>query len=278
MRWTSAVWIALSGAWVSGCMVPAKQAEDARAALRDEQAAHRVTADRAYTLARELDDAKREIKRREGRVDEGLASVAEHRFEYDVAVRQREEAEAVVEQLRGELARTGEHLHAYAGERERLAQELKVAERRAEQAGDAARARGEELLLMRDVSLTFHPEISAGRAKVAPAVDDAARVVLTFSAQEMLGESGVSVEGAERLQRVATIATRDPERPVIVSVAEVGGGAAPESALLRLSQLAEALSAAGLSAERVVVSVDAEGSGETEPSVVLTLLMSAEVP
>lgn len=184
----------------------------------------------------------------------------------------------MVEQLRGELARVGSHLHAYAGDRERLTQELKAAERRAAEAGSTERARGEELSLMRDLSLAFHQEIARGQAKLAPAPDDAARVVLTFSAREMLDESGVSAEGAKRLERVVKIADSNPERPVIVSVAEVGGEAAPESSLLRLSQLAEALSAAGLSSERVVVSVDAEGSGETEPSVVLTLLMSAEVP
>lgn len=30
------MWVALSGAWVSGCMVPAKQVEEARSALQVE--------------------------------------------------------------------------------------------------------------------------------------------------------------------------------------------------------------------------------------------------
>ncbi|MCA9626434.1 MAG: hypothetical protein KC766_02155, partial [Myxococcales bacterium] len=259
-----ASFVLIAASSLSGCLAPTARVEEARSALRVEQRAHRETAGKVYELTKRLDKAERELAERGKKVEKEGDAVAQATFDYDVALKQRDEAEAMVEQLRGELARVGNHLKAYAGERERLAQELEQKQLEAHKLAQVEQASQAQVLLMRDLTLEFHQEITKGNVKLT---SERGVALLQFPASETYAEDGsLSATGRQRLTRIAKRTRGADGVSFKLEIAERGSDAAADSTLLRLSQVAEALAGVGVDSESITVSVDGEDEAGKKPA------------
>jgi hypothetical protein len=113
-----------------GACVPATRYEEAKSASEVELGARqRAQAELAATRAR-LSAAQAELDQRSQKLAETEQSVSESKLESSVAVKERDEATGIVEQLRGELARVGDNLRSYAQQKADLEKSLQVAQAR----------------------------------------------------------------------------------------------------------------------------------------------------
>jgi len=110
--------------------VPATRYEEAKSASDVEFAARqRAEAELVATRGR-LDAATAELNQRQQKLAETEQSVSESKLESIVAVKERDEATGLVDQLRGELARVGDNLRSYAEQKADLEKSLQVAQAR----------------------------------------------------------------------------------------------------------------------------------------------------
>jgi len=110
--------------------VPAARYEEAKSASEVELAARqRAEAELLVTRTR-LEAATVELNRREQKLAETEQSVSESKLENSVAVKERDEATGLVDQLRGELARVGDNLRSYAEQKADLEKSLQAAQAR----------------------------------------------------------------------------------------------------------------------------------------------------
>jgi hypothetical protein len=110
--------------------VPATRYEEAKSASEVEAAGRkRAEAELVRTRA-ELDAVGAELNQRAQKLAESEQSVSESKLENTVAVKERDEATGLVDQLRGELARVGDNLRAYAQQKAELEKALEAAQAR----------------------------------------------------------------------------------------------------------------------------------------------------
>ena len=110
--------------------VPAARYEEAKSASEVELAGRKRVEAELSTVRARLDVATAELNRREQKLAETEQSVSESKLEHTVAVKERDEATGLVDQLRGELARVGDNLRSYAEQKAELEKSLQAAEKR----------------------------------------------------------------------------------------------------------------------------------------------------
>src|SRR6478735_3485399 len=113
----------------SAC-VPATQYEEAKSASEVELAARQRAEVELSATRSKLEAALAELSQREQKLAETEQSVSESKLENSVAVKERDEATGLVDQLRGELARVGENLRSYAEQKADLEKSLQAAQAR----------------------------------------------------------------------------------------------------------------------------------------------------
>ncbi|HYQ25871.1 MAG TPA: hypothetical protein VER04_01590, partial [Polyangiaceae bacterium] len=113
----------------SAC-VPAARYEEAKSASEVELAARQRAEAQLLVTRTQLDAASAELDRREQKLVETEQSVSESKLENSVAVKERDEATGLVDQLRGELARVGDNLRSYAAQKADLEKSLQAAQAR----------------------------------------------------------------------------------------------------------------------------------------------------
>jgi len=113
----------------SAC-VPATQYEEAKSASEVELAARQRAEIELSATRSKLDAALAELNQREQKLAETEQSVSESKLESSVAVKERDEATGLVDQLRGELARVGDNLRSYAEQKADLEKSLQAAQAR----------------------------------------------------------------------------------------------------------------------------------------------------
>jgi len=110
--------------------VPTTQYEEAKSASEVELAGRqRAELELAATRGK-LEAALAELNQREQKLAETEQSVSESKLESSVAVKERDEANGLVDQLRGELARVGDNLRTYAEQKADLEKSLQAAQAR----------------------------------------------------------------------------------------------------------------------------------------------------
>ncbi len=112
---------------VTGC-VPAVQYEEAQSAAEVEREGHRRAAQRLYAAEQELAKLKAEHEQLKARLAEKDQTLAAVELDVQRAAKQRDEHAELVTQLRGELARVGDHLRAFSVEKDGLNQRLDAAQ------------------------------------------------------------------------------------------------------------------------------------------------------
>ena len=110
--------------------VPATRYEEAKSASEVEQAGRERAQAELGEAKKELAAARAELAQRSEKLAETEQSVSASKLESTVAVKERDEATGLVEQLRGELARVGDNLRSYAQQKADLEKSLQAAQAR----------------------------------------------------------------------------------------------------------------------------------------------------
>ncbi len=239
---------------VSGCVVPAARYEEARSTILVEQEAHRRTQDRLGEISRELDRLHEALAQREKKIVGIETELSEAKLNADVAGTERRFATEIVEQLRGELARTGDHLRDLSGEKSRLAQALDAAETRARKLALCENAAADNAAIVRDLAVALGAQIRGGEVELT--VLDG-RPVLRVASSAIAGEV-VEEAGLKVIAAIAALTQTHPEARV--SIRETGEAGAAEESTKRMRALSDALVKAGLGATRVEVAPAADAA------------------
>jgi hypothetical protein len=107
--------------------------EEAESAAQVEAEARRRAALELEASRQRVAELEATVRARESELDARGRALDEQQLASNLSAKEREESASLVDQLRGELARSSEHLKAYSDEKLRLERELEAAQR-AEQA------------------------------------------------------------------------------------------------------------------------------------------------
>jgi hypothetical protein len=110
--------------------VPATRYEEAKSASEVERVGHERARAELNETKKELAAAQAELAQGSEQLAETQQSVSASKLESTVAVKERDEATGLVEQLRGELARVGDNLRSYAQQKADLEKSLQAAQTR----------------------------------------------------------------------------------------------------------------------------------------------------
>jgi hypothetical protein len=121
--------IAALAGLASAC-VPATRYEEAKSASEVELAGRQHAEAELREMHAKVDALSAELEQRQQKLAETEQSVSETKLENSVAVKERDEATGLVDQLRGELARVGDDLRTFAKQKADLEKSLDAAQGR----------------------------------------------------------------------------------------------------------------------------------------------------
>ncbi len=246
----------------SGCVVPAARYEEARSVIQVEQEAHRRTMDAVRDLGDRLARAEEALRQREAMLEQRAQKVSEVELQSNVALQQRDEASDLVDQLRGELGRVGDHLRAFSDDKKRLADALASAEARLSRVSEREREISENGDIVRDLSLILHERIANGDIELSM-LDG--RAVMRIPEAELSGETPGPI-AAQAVAAIARAMKLHPSAAIEISSGKAAAESESVSATVSAtpaSRAQAALVAQGVAAERLsVISAGADASGE----------------
>lgn len=232
--------------WSSGC-VSQSTYEEAQSAADVEREAHRRAQTRLQELEQELASLRADLERRESALAEQERRLAEADLNLKLAHRERDESGILVDQLRGELARVGDHLRVFSEEKQRLAEELRAAEESIKSIARSKRV----IDVVRDLTLLESRAIHSGIIELtSDGQHPLVRVPLaTLAPHGKLGSDGLTL-----VKSLASLAKLHPELSFVVSERSSDGQGPTHAAVLR--QVAQALTEQGVAAARVTLDVE----------------------
>jgi flagellar motor protein MotB len=182
------LWLLLLLGVLSGC-VPITRFEEAQSAAQVETEGRRRSESEVSQLKSEIDQLHTQMQQQTRALDEREQALSQAQLDSSTQGKQRQDAEGMVEQLRGELARVGGHLQTFHADQQKL-----------EAALTAEAARGRALSrLARDAALALPEPIATGDYTLDPEQN---AIVLRVPREKLLTEDG-SVKGeAEPLLKV----------------------------------------------------------------------------
>jgi hypothetical protein len=232
---------------IAGLMVacvPATQYEEAKSASEVEMAGRqRAEAQLAATNAK-LEAANAELSERDAKLAQTEESVSESKLENSVALKERDEATGLVDQLRGELGRVGDDLRSYAQQKTELEKSLQAAEAHKKEVEQSDARTVSIARLMRDLTSALGDRVLSG--DVALDLADG-QIVLSAPTQLWFGDDAKLVPGADAL--IAAIA-----RVLVLhtdSAVEVTSPGGAELGAQRAQALTGVLGAKGVTVERI---------------------------
>lgn len=249
LRVCAIVWVAFS----AGCVTKTKY-EEARSAALVEREGRRRNQEELILLQQKFQSLQVALAEREQRLEDSGERVAESDLARDVALGERQSAVELVEQLRSDLERTGNHLRTFA-------EAKNAAEARAKRLDECEASAADNARIVRDVALILKDPIAVGDIELDP-IDG--RVVLRVPASELNGET-LSPLADRLVQGVAKVAGL--HSGMRVSVAET-----KSKDTTRLRVVADRLATLGVGAERVKLVANEPGGGGS-PSLEITLYM-----
>lgn len=232
----------------SGC-VSQSVYEEAQSAAQVEREAHQRAEARVAVAEQSLAELQGSIARRESALADQERRLAEADLNLKLANQERDASGQLVDQLRGELARVGDHLRMYSEQKDRLAEELRVAEDRSRQLDEKSERVERVASVVRDLSLLEGPAIHAGSILVG---SDGRDPVLSAPAQALGTGATLSADAQRIVKALARLAQLHPYTHFVISqpAAESAGS---DPALLRA--LSAALIGEGVASTRVAVAM-----------------------
>jgi hypothetical protein len=244
LRAASALLIATSA---TGC-VAQKHYDEARSAAEGEAAAHERTRERLEASMQRISQLEAALSERERSMAADESAVAASKLESTVATKDKEAAIQLVEELRSELARTGDNLVLFARDKRDMAETLRVAEERMANVEIASKRLGELVLATRDLSLALDSELSQGSVELG-AHDG--QVVLGVKPELLFdADADMIASGADPV--LAAVGKVSAAHPTLHVVLREPAGAV---ASVRLRRLGDALRARGVAESRLVLPV-----------------------
>jgi flagellar motor protein MotB len=212
--------------------VPVTRFEETQSAAQVEMAGRHRAEAQISQLKAEVAELRASLSRQGVTLDERGDALAQAELDKSNQGKERADAEGMVEQLRGELARVGGHLQSYHADKQKLEANL---------AAEAARGRA-LARLSRDVALTLAEPIATGEYTLDA---EPQHVVLRLPREKLLAEDGaVKPEADALLKAVARILSLHPQ-----SKLRLEDAAAPADAIAT-SRLVAALGERAVAADR----------------------------
>jgi outer membrane protein OmpA-like peptidoglycan-associated protein len=242
-------------AGAGGC-VAAKHYDEARSVAETEMAGHARTRARLSNALARLEALEKDLAAKEAalsktkeELDAEASLTAASKLEATVATTEKKAARELVEQLRAELARTGDHLRTYAGEKRSVEQSLALAEERLRAAASAGNGLVELVAVARDLAVGLADPLAAGNASLG-AKDGA--IVLGIAADELFvpEQTALDPQALGLVTSIASVATTHPSYRV--ELRDPLGGTIGE---LRTQALRDALVEKGVPADRIAKAV-----------------------
>ena len=172
-------WFLLLGL-LGGC-VPITRLEEAQSAAQVETESRRRSEDEVSRLKAENEQLRAGMQKKSQALDEREQALSQAALDSSTQGKQRQDAEGMVEQLRGELARVGGHLQAFHDDKQKLEALVGV-----------EAARGRELSrLTRDLSLSFPEPLATGDYSLDA---EQGAVVLRLPRAKVLADGAVTAE------------------------------------------------------------------------------------
>jgi len=172
-----------------GACVPATQYEEVKSASEVEAAKRQHAESELAAMQAKLDAANAELSERDQKLAQTQEAVSQSQLEHSVALKERDEATGLVEQLRGELGRVGDDLRSYAQQKADLQKSLEEAKAaQAKQAALAAQAA--------QIAQKSAPESDAHAVSVARLVRD---LTATLGERVLSGDISIDVTNGKVL-------------------------------------------------------------------------------
>ncbi len=248
---------ALSGL-VYGC-VPAKQYEQAETAAREQAEARKLLVVKLQEAEQRAAMLSAALERKHQALENEQSSLEASKFETTVALKDREAAQQLVDQLRSDLARAGDHLAWFSTEKRDLGKALLLAEQRMDAVEDASQKLGELIGMSRDLSLLLGE--NQGMGDLALGAKDG--VVLLEVPESRLFAQGVDALVVDAAPILAGVARASSAHETLKL--EVRAPGAMELDKARAGRLADALAERGVVRARVSVSVPSEPAPAAAP-------------
>jgi len=249
---------ALVGA-ASGC-VSAKRYEDAETAARMHAEQRQVEQDRRRAAEQRVAELNAELERQVRLAESKESSLASSKLETTVALKEREAADLLIDQLRSDLARAGDHLAWFSNEKRDLGKALLLAQQRMDAVDRAGAELGELIGAGRDLALELGDGGSMGELTLS-ARDG--RVELEVPAVRLFAEGAdaLVVDAAPVLAGVARVAAGHETLKLVLRAPGDG-----ELHQKRLQSLSQALTERGVAADRVTTELTPGGEAAPAPA------------
>jgi len=238
-----------------GACVPATQYEEAKSASEVESAKRERAESELAAVQAKLEAANAELSEREQKIAQTEEAVSQSKLENSVALKERDEASGLVDQLRGELGRVGDDLRSYAQQKADLQKSLEEAKaaQAAQKAAPETDAHAVSVArLMRDLTAALGERVLSGDISIDIA---GGKVVLAAPSELWFGDDAKLIAGADNLAgAIAHVLVLHGDTTMTVTPP----GEA-ELAKKRGESLTAALIAKGVAAPRITVApVDAD--------------------
>jgi hypothetical protein len=232
-----------------GCMVSKARYDELDTAFRMESEAHRQTSARLYEIEQKLANLWAVLADREQRLAQYENQLAERELDANRAEQERQSTDGVVEQLRNDLARVGDHLRIFGEQKASLEESLAAAEARAQRVAAAERNAAKSAIVLRDLTRELKQPLGAGEIELDV---ELGRPLVRIDRGKLLGEGdqGVAPPAQEVLGGLTRVANAHAGSRLLLSER---GDAAPEQSVARLRRVREALVAQGIDQSRVSI-------------------------
>jgi hypothetical protein len=236
-----------------GACVPATQYEEAKSASEVDLAGRqRAEAELSATRAK-LDAANAELSERDAKLAASEETVSESKLENSVAVKERDEATGLVDQLRGELGRVGDDLRSYAKQKADLEKSLDAAEARKKELEQSDARTVAIARLTRDLTSALGERVLSGDVSIDV---DQGKVVLGAANELLFKDDAALIPGADTLlAALARVLTLHADTSV-----EIAPTGATELDAQRAQAMGVALSGRGVTATRIEARPAADSS------------------
>ncbi len=238
------VLVALAALLGASSCVSAKRYEDAQTAAFTHAEARQTEYDRRRVAEQRVSELNAELERQGRMLEQGESSLANSKLETTVALKDRDSAELMIDQLRSDLARAGQHMAWFSGEKRDLGKALLLAEQRMVDVDRASGKLAELIGAGRDLALVLGD--GGGMGDLGLAAKDG-RVELEVPAARLFaeGSDALIVDAAPVLAGVARVASA--HEPLKITLRAPGDADLEQKRAQRLTQ---ALSERGLAEGR----------------------------
>jgi hypothetical protein len=189
------------------------------------------------------------LAEREQRLAQNENQLAQSELEATQADQERQSTDQVVEQLRNDLARVGDHLRIFGEQKASLEEALAAAKTRAERVAAAERNAAKAAIALRDLARELKQPLGAGEVELDV---ENGRPLVRMDRSRLLteGDQAIAPAAQETLGGLTRVAKANAGSRLILSER---GESTPEQSVARLRRVREALVAQGIDQSLVIV-------------------------